>query len=474
MLHFRLFRIPVYVHFSHFVVALIFPAMAFNSGQGWPFEILTKKDHPDWMATWAMYIAIWVGVVFFSTLFHELGHALVSRAFGYQPTVQLVALGGVTQYAERPVPWHREVAITLAGPLFGLTLAGLAFGGTLLASRVRVPEGPLPHALGLLFVANLVWSLYNLLPLGRLDGGGIARALLMRLFGRPGFLLAHLLALGVAIAVGLYALNARAVWLTFFMALYLVDAVRGISDYFRGAAPGGEQPAPSPEPSPHDEAQRLFTEGRLDDAERVARRLAALDLEPRVRAAIHHLLGWIALKRGEGRAALDHFSQVHGQTVEPEAVAAAFSLVGDDARALPLWLQATEASPQNAVLRHEYAGALIRAGQREAAMALSGVDPVTAHACAERLLFQRGDYQRAGEVGEASLRISPQARIAYEAACAYARAGNPEASLRMLEEASRMGFVDASRARHDEDLAALQRVPAFVEWLRRVEQSAHG
>src|SRR5690606_39202292 len=71
-------------------------------------------------------VVSWMFIVFVSVLVHELGHALASRAFGYQPTITLAWLGGHTHpNAPGPIPWDRDLLLTLAGPLFGLLL-GLA------------------------------------------------------------------------------------------------------------------------------------------------------------------------------------------------------------------------------------------------------------------------------------------------------------------------------------------------------------
>ena len=92
-----------------------------------------------------------------------------SRAFGYRPAIALVWLGGHTDpRAPGPIPWHKDVALTLAGPLFGFGLALAAFGG-----RQALPPGSEVGAfvLGHVLWANLLWSTFNLAPVHPLDGG---------------------------------------------------------------------------------------------------------------------------------------------------------------------------------------------------------------------------------------------------------------------------------------------------------------
>src|SRR5580658_9638026 len=74
----------------------------------------------------ALQIASWVGVVSVSVLFHELGHALVARRYGYRPWIELYGMGGLT-HLERledtaNPAWTSDLAIAIAGPLFGLAL----------------------------------------------------------------------------------------------------------------------------------------------------------------------------------------------------------------------------------------------------------------------------------------------------------------------------------------------------------------
>ena len=202
-----------------------------------------------------------------------------------------------------------------------------------------------------------------------------------------------------------------------------------------------------------------------------AEALAAQDTSPPVRSRAHHLLGWIALKEGEGRRALDHFSQVQGRGVEKQALAAAFSLVGDDARALPLWQQAYESSRDPTIL-HEWAGALLRTGQVEQASRLPGVDLGKAYACAERVAFLRGNFTRAAELGLSALDRHPSAEAAYDVACALARAGELDRAVLVLERARDLGFRDAEYARTDADLAALHGHPGFERWLAALGKSA--
>ncbi len=402
-------------------------------------------------------VAVWVAIIFVSVLVHELGHALVSLAFRYRPSIQLVALGGLTQpNAPGPIPWNREVLVTLAGPL-----VGASFGFLCQRAAGSTDSEVAAYALGNAAVANFVWAAFNLLPVLPLDGGRISAAVLTRAFGKAGFAAAQLLAIGVC-AAGIYWLRGNLLVMLLF-SLFAVQAVRVLTTLWRGVPA-----AQSPELQ---ELETLFRAGELQKARERAQALLAGDPAPALRSRAHHLLGWIALKQGEGRRALDHFSQVQGRGVEGHALAAAFSLVGDETRALPLWQQAYEASHDPTIL-HEWAGALLRAGETDRAARLPGVDLGKAYACAERVAFLRGNFSRAAELGLAALDRHPSAEGAYDVACALARAGEVDRAVLVLERARDLGFSDVAYARTDADLGALHGHPGFERWLAALGKSA--
>src|SRR5262249_26986527 len=152
MFSFRLGSIPVIVHPGHLLLGAILGVMSLDDGSaGWPGTVLSNPDDPRLLLTRVSVVLIWVGIVFVSVLFHELGHAVAFRAFHYHPTIQLVFFGGVTSPNTRgPLPWGRDVVSTVAGPLFGASL------GLLCWALLRVGSGDvLRYVLGSAFFANL-------------------------------------------------------------------------------------------------------------------------------------------------------------------------------------------------------------------------------------------------------------------------------------------------------------------------------
>lgn len=121
-------------------------------------------------------LLVWVACVFVSITVHELGHALTARRFGADTTIELHALGGFTRTFGRNLTRPESFWVTLAGPAagFGLYLATLA-----LRTWTGLPQMEVAaKALGFLTWINLVWTLFNLLPILPLDGGRLMSALL--------------------------------------------------------------------------------------------------------------------------------------------------------------------------------------------------------------------------------------------------------------------------------------------------------
>ena len=144
---------------------------------------------------------IWIGIIFVSVLFHEMGHALTSLVFGRSPRIELVALGGVTYYEGERLSFWKQFLIVLDGPIFGLILAFLA---TLLAQIPSLAQGLMGSILELTRIVNIFWAIVNLVPVMPLDGGQLLRIVLEKIFGLKGFKYALVTSMGVALAISIF------------------------------------------------------------------------------------------------------------------------------------------------------------------------------------------------------------------------------------------------------------------------------
>jgi stage IV sporulation protein FB len=137
---------------------------------------------------------IWALVLFVSILVHELGHAVVARHFGLGPVqIELLGFLGFARY-QRRATHGRAMLVTAAGPGAGMILGLLSLGLLIGLSVSGLAEGAAPmNPLGLtlslleyLALINIVFSIFNLLPMRPLDGGNLLDSGLMWLGMAPG------------------------------------------------------------------------------------------------------------------------------------------------------------------------------------------------------------------------------------------------------------------------------------------------
>lgn len=187
-LQFRLFGIPVRVLPWFWLLAALLGGDLLRIDEGWK------------------YLIVWMVVVFFSILVHEMGHALTARLFGYYPRVFLYHFGGLAMYTpDGQYTAGRSILITFAGPAAGLTLGLGTMVGTVLLGVSQVQLQPLVDAtLMFLIEVNIFWSVLNLLPVYPLDGGQITRDVCTSMNPRQGMIwtlwISVLVALAIAVA----------------------------------------------------------------------------------------------------------------------------------------------------------------------------------------------------------------------------------------------------------------------------------
>ena len=153
-LRFRLFGFPISIHWSFWVIPILFGA----GGGGDPIQQ-------------TRFLLILVAVFFISILGHELGHAFAFRKYGGRPNIFIYAMGGMAM-VHGHYTRKQKIIITIAGPLFGFWMAGICYGILLLPINLQSASGGyLATFLILMSYLNVFWSFLNLLPIVPLDGG---------------------------------------------------------------------------------------------------------------------------------------------------------------------------------------------------------------------------------------------------------------------------------------------------------------
>lgn len=124
--------------------------------------------------------------VLVSILAHELGHAILSRRYGYPSEIVLYFFGGYAT-SSRFSTW-RNVAVSAAGPVVGFILFGVVYVIWVIVASwwpgVALYNPAFGYCIHLTLFANLIWNIMNLVPCVPLDGGQIMQALIYRYVGR--------------------------------------------------------------------------------------------------------------------------------------------------------------------------------------------------------------------------------------------------------------------------------------------------
>lgn len=184
MLSFRLFAIPVTIHPSFLLIAGL---LGLSSGR-------------------LVLLFAWVGIVFFSILIHELGHALTARAFGAEVEIQLNAIGGLTSWSidDGELGPGRRALVAAAGSGVGVLFGGMVW----LFDRYTGPhDGVSGYVLSRLILVNVLWGLLNWAPVRPLDGGHLLTSLLEKVAPKNGERIANvvfLLSAAGALAAALW------------------------------------------------------------------------------------------------------------------------------------------------------------------------------------------------------------------------------------------------------------------------------
>jgi Zn-dependent protease len=163
MLSFRLFGIPVTIHPSFLLIAGL---LGLSSGR-------------------LALLFAWVGVVFFSILIHELGHALTARAFGAEVEIELNAIGGLTSWStdDGELGPGRRALVAAAGSGVGVLFGGMVW----LFDRYTGPYDDVSgFVVSNLVLVNVFWGLLNWAPIRPLDGGHLLTSLLEKVAPKNG------------------------------------------------------------------------------------------------------------------------------------------------------------------------------------------------------------------------------------------------------------------------------------------------
>jgi len=434
----KIFGIPVKIHPSFLFVCAV---LAYS-----------RLSQPKLLIEWLI-------VIFVSILVHELGHALVVRLFGMSPQILLYSMGGLTSWTdEKGISHAKRVAISLAGPF-----AGFLFGGIVFLSEYKFPD-LFADQFGkqtffdLMFV-NLGWGIFNLLPILPLDGGNVAYSIEQMVTKKSNGVITRALSLLIAAGVGLWALSIEQLWIVFLMAIFALNNGRALLQLFQtdqdvSLRPLLDQARDAVKNDDGATAVQLAKEAKKsahsEEVEEEAQRILLIGLI---------LSGDIERAKKEA----DRLQAVYGHTALLRALA---GFERDQLpRAIPVieYSYPTSPSPE---LNYTFADVLIAAGRfREASELIAGQQnpryAAASYVALQTAAFNSGEFDLSSEAGIQALERKKDPVIAYNIACAEARAGRADEALAWIERAVETGYRDVEAMVSDSDLETLRSRPEF-------------
>jgi Zn-dependent protease len=388
----------------------------------------------------------WVLVCLVSITLHECGHAYVAKAFGYAPSIELWAGGGLTRFARagERVPAVVDSLVSLAGPMAGFLFGGLA----ILVSHAFPAAGD--ARLGLLYSdlkwVNLAWGGVNLLPIIPLDGSHLAQRALERVRPATAGRDLEVISIGLCAAAGAVAV-VKLEWP--FAALYAawlaLPSVRGLMARRRQTQELSVRAQIVAALSARDgETARKLGEAELKktgDAEALVLALVGLGRFEELRPLLDGT--------PEGQPRDEVLANLVRLAVDNDLTAARPLVEAG----LPTWLAV------EALL------ALQRTGKPDAATALWSAERDAMEESGLALLamraFYAGFYELAQGASEARFQRTGAADSAYNVACCCARLGKVEEGVDWLVKALQAGFADRELVAKDPDLDPLRASPCF-------------
>ena len=160
-------------------------------------------------------VLIFVFAGFLSILIHELGHALMIRAYGLPSSITLQAFGGFASFPAGSLNRLQSFFVSASGPILQIAL-GLFI--IFISPYLSTPEGSLFVTFSRYLVwVSIVWAIFNCLPIYPMDGGQMLAAFM----GKKRQKCVHLVGVLFAVAFGLIGyLSFGSILLLIFMAFF--------------------------------------------------------------------------------------------------------------------------------------------------------------------------------------------------------------------------------------------------------------
>ena len=361
----------------------------------------------------------WLVVVFVSVLIHELGHALVARQFGVEPSIKLYSMGGLTSFkSEVNLKPLQHLLISLAGPAAGFLFGGIFYvsGPVVLGSS---PSPLLAVTYSDLLWVNIGWGIFNLLPMLPLDGGNVLVTLGEWISKEKGQLIARVISLLVALGITYLALSRRSmwvailgVWFAYINGSVLVEKLRNHRD---------QKMRPL-----LDQTRDALTNSEFDKALDLARRAQSKALTASVRMEAAQLVIFTLIHQRRLDEAEVELVKFYGLYGDDQYLKGLYYFQKEEwAAAIPHLKLAFEAAPSEQLGMLLYQ-AFVNEKNYAEALELCGHPVLTdvswkLYASLQLEAFEGGEFAVAAEAGARAFEQQPDPNIAYNIACSLAR-----------------------------------------------------
>ena len=279
--------------------------------------------------------ALWVGLLTFSILIHEMGHALVAKYFRLSPSITLHGWGGLCSH-ERPDSELQEALIIIAGPAAGF-IFGFAVLGVqryVVPAEVLVANPMLVLAFWMLFWVNIIWGLVNVVPLWPLDGGQLFRLGMVKFFGgATGERITHTVGLIVGVGAAIVGYQMLGTFAS------VLAAYWAWLNYERINSASASGPIYVNNRFAKDLGKRMrvaFDKGEYDEAYRLGQQIRAeTNIDTRTLGRVWEVLGVVEALRDNYRDAWSYLKRApeRGRVLEARAACIVALELRDEARA---------------------------------------------------------------------------------------------------------------------------------------------
>ena len=437
--------------------------------------IPTKIDPSFWLLSFFIastrgfnlpLILEWLAVVFISVLCHELGHALIGRRFGLSPQITLYSMGGLTSWTNvTEISPAKNLAISLAGPAAGFLLGGICLvaGPAVLTA---VPSELLTAAYRDMVWVNIGWGVFNLLPILPLDGGHVLVTLEGWITKKRDQIISHAISLLACFSLVFLAVTLRSwwvailgIWFGYSNAAFLLNRLKASRD--------------NKFESKLEEAQKAITAGNLETALEISSEIKKKALTDQMRSEASRLLIFTFIKQARYKEAEEELMRFNGLFGPERFLQGVLSYEkGDMLRAIPDLKKAFEQSSDYQV------GLMLSQALMAEKRYAEVLDLCHLSVMSRSLLplslnlqidaFQNDQFEISGKAGALAYEQKPDPAVAYNTACAFARASDSAQALVWLERAMASGFNDNNLLATDPDLQSVRSQPEFDHLLERI------